>query len=297
MATIGFIGLGTMGGPMARHILAGLSQGDALVLNDRTDDKAQPLLAGGAAWAPTARELAGQCDLVICMVPAIQHVRAVCEGPDGLLAGLQGPLTLVVCSSVAATDVRDLDGWLDGESDGRLRVVDAPVSGGQVGAEAGTLSIMVGGPDELVAPVVDVLNLTGTAVHLGPLGAGEVAKACNQAIVAATITAIAEASVVAERSGLDVAQMFDLLQGGYAGSAVLNDKATRFATKDYSPSGPLWFWVKDLKAYLAEAEATGTDSLVVGPILQAVEGLVETGRGDADTAVIQEWVEQGGRQG
>lgn len=295
MTTVGFIGLGTMGSPMARHILAGLAPDDALVLNDHTDEKARPLLAQGARWAATARELAADCDLVICMVPAIQHVREVCEGPDGLLAGLQHPVTLVVCSSVAATDVRELDASLTEASGGLLHVVDAPVSGGQVGAVAGTLSIMVGGADDLVAPVLEVLNLTGTAVHLGPLGAGEVAKACNQAIVAATITAIAEASVVAERSGLDVGQMFDLLQGGYAGSAVLKDKASRFATKDYSPSGPLWFWVKDLKAYLAEAEATGTDSLVVGPILAVVESLVEAGRGEADTAVIQEWVERGGR--
>lgn len=295
MTTIGFIGLGTMGGPMAGHILDRLPQGDTLVLNDRTDDKARPLMARGATWAATARELAGQCRLVFCMVPAIAHVRAVCEGEDGLLAGVTAPTTLVVCSTVAAQDVRDLDAELREASGGLLRVVDAPVSGGQVGAEAGTLSIMVGGDDELVTPVIEVLNLTGTAVHLGPLGAGEVAKACNQAIVAATITAIAEASVVAERSGLDVARMLELLQGGYAGSAVLKDKARRFAEKDYSPSGPLGFWVKDLKAYLAEAEATGTSSVVAGPILGAVEDLVEAGHGDADTAIIQQWVERGGK--
>ncbi|MEL4357671.1 NAD(P)-dependent oxidoreductase [Luteococcus sp. H154] len=295
MTRIGFIGLGTMGQPMARHIAQNMPAGTSLALNDRSVERAQPMLDLGASWAETARELAATSDLVICMVPAIDHVRTVCDGPDGLLAGIQGPLTLVVCSSVAATDVRELDAWADELSDGRLRVVDAPVSGGQVGAEAGTLSIMVGGPEKLVGPVVEVLNLTGTAAHLGPLGAGQVAKACNQAIVAATITAIAEASVVAERSGLDVGQLFELLQGGYASSAVLKDKASRFATKDYSPSGPLWFWIKDLKAYLAEAQATGTDSLVVGPILAAVEGLVESGRGDADTAVIQEWIEQGGQ--
>ena len=291
MADVGFIGLGVMGGPMARHVAASLAgTGRSLVVNTLEERSAADLVAGGAVWAPTPREVAERCDVVLVMVPDVPAVRALVAGESGLVAGTTAPLTLVICSTVSPQSVRDLDAELGAASGGLLRVVDAPVSGGQRGAEAGTLSIMVGGPQELVTPVLPVLAAAGRPEHLGPLGAGQVAKACNQLICAASLAAIAEASVVAERAGLDVARLLSLLQGGYAGSTILADKAERYATKDYTVSGAARFWIKDLAAYQDEAGRTGTDTLVADRLLGAFTDLTEAGLGDLDTTVVQAWI-------
>ncbi len=292
MGDVGFIGLGVMGGPMAGHVLDGLAgSGRALVVHTVGRSAAEALLDRGARWADSARQLAQRVELVVLMVPGVPEIRSVLDGPDGLLAGVAGPLTLVVCSTVSPQAVRALDEELDGLTGGRVRVVDAPVSGGETGARAGALSIMVGGPDTHVPAVLELLAPAGRAVHLGPLGAGQVAKACNQLIVSAELAAIAEAAVVAERAGLDVAQLLDLLQGGYAGSVVLTDKADRFARKDHAVSGAAKFLVKDLAAYRDEAERTGTATLLADRLHQAFVDLTAAGLGDLDSSVIQSWLE------
>ena len=171
-------------------------------------------------------------------------------------------------------------------------MVDAPVSGGAEGAESGALAIMVGGPDAEAQRAVAVLSACGRAVHLGPLGSGQIAKACNQLIVAAAVVATAEAAVVAERAGLDVAALFDLLGGGYAGSRVMAVKAPRYVTHDHSPSGPARFMVKDLRAWAEEAEGVGVSS-PLAPLLRSLFGAVtDAGLGDLDTAVVQRWIEE-----
>lgn len=279
-----------MGRPMAGHILDGLGPDDTLTIFNAVREGLDDLIDGGARWADSAREVAERSDVVIAMVPDIPQVREVCAGPDGLLAGVSSPTVLVVSSTVAPDGVRALDRELAESSGGLLRVVDAPVSGGEIGARAGTLSIMVGGEDALVERVLPVLSLTGRPLHLGPLGAGQVAKACNQLICAANIAAVAEASVVAERAGLDVAQLFGLLQGGYAGSTIMADKAPRFAAKDYSVSGAAYLWIKDLQAYLDEARRTGTQTVQADRLLHAFSDLTDRGWGREDTAIIQQWI-------
>lgn len=292
MTTVGFIGLGTMGSPMAGHIFSRLPVGDTMVLNDRSSQRVANLLERGAVWADTARELAGQADVVFFMVPDVPQVKAVLEGPDGLLAGVEREILLVVCSTVAPDAVRKLDVEVSESTGGKARVIDAPVSGGEVGAKAGTLSIMVGGPDDLVAKALPYLSLTGNPVHLGPTGAGEVAKACNQLICAANIVANAEAAVVAERAGLDVGKLFELMQGGYAGSKIMADKGPRFVAKDYSVSGAAIFWIKDLLAYLDEAGRTGTATVQADRLLAAFQGVVDAGWGWDDTAIVQKYIEE-----
>ncbi|MGI5951628.1 MAG: NAD(P)-dependent oxidoreductase [Brooklawnia sp.] len=293
MTTIGFIGLGTMGRPMAGHMFSRLPAGDAMVLNDRSTERVADLLAEGAIWADTARELGAQAEVVFFMVPDVPQVKDVLDGPDGLLAGIgDREVLLVVCSTVAPDAIRKFDQEVSEATQGRVRVIDAPVSGGQVGAEAGTLSIMVGGPDELVALAMPYLELTGNPVHLGPTGAGEVAKACNQLICAASLVSIAEAAVVAERAGIDVGKLFELLQGGYAGSTIMADKGPRYAAKDYSVSGAAIFWIKDLLAYLDEAKRTGTPTMQADRLLDAFQGVVDAGWGWEDTAIVQKFIEE-----
>lgn len=288
MTRIGFVGLGRMGRPMAGHILKGLPAADQLLIHDVTSEHLGELIGNGAVFVDSADQLGARCQIVIFMVPDIPQIRAVCEG--GLVAAATEPVTVVVCSTVAPDAVRSLDADLNAASDGRVRVIDAPVSGGEVGAIAGTLSIMVGGEEALVEPVMPYLKYTGNPVHLGPLGAGEVAKACNQLICAATMVANAEAAVVAERAGLDVAKLFDLLQGGYAASKIMTDKAPRFANKDYTVSGAAWLWIKDLGAYLDEAERTGTRTVQGDRLRDAYQQVVDQGMGELDSAVIQKWI-------
>ncbi|MGY1840658.1 MULTISPECIES: NAD(P)-dependent oxidoreductase [unclassified Modestobacter] len=256
---------------------------------DRT--KIQDVLAAGAHWHETAREVGAAADVVVLMVPDMPEVQELLDGADGLLAGLAADSVVVISSTVSPEAVRRLGAELAERPGGPVHVVDAPVSGGEEGATAGTLSIMVGGADEAVARVQPVLGSFGRPVHLGPLGSGQVAKACNQMIVAATVLALGEASVVAERAGLDVAQMLDLLSGGYAASRIMEVKKRRFAEHDHSPSGAARFMVKDLTFAVDEARGSGTATPQTDVLLDVFTRLTEQGLGDQDTAVVQAFVE------
>lgn len=289
--TVGFVGLGVMGRPMARFIMNALRPGGGtLVIHDLSKDRLTDLLDAGAVWADKPADLAKSCDVVVFMVPEIKHVRALLDGPDGLLAATVKPWTLVVSSTCSPQEVRDLQADLTAAGH-PVTVVDAPVSGGAEGAEAGTLSIMMGGEEAAVARVQPILAAAGTAVRMGPLGAGQVAKACNQLIVAAEVVAMSEASLIAERAGLDVAQLFDVLMKGYAASRVMEVKAYRFATHDHSPSGPAKFMIKDLRAVAEEAEVTGVHTVSVEPLRAVFGDLTAAGFGDNDTAVVQGYLE------
>ncbi len=292
MVDIGFLGLGVMGTPMAGHVLARESgRGGRVTVHHRSPARVAGLLDAGAQWAAAPAALAPASEMVVLVLPTIADIREAVGGPDGLLAGATGDLLLVVSSTCSPEEVRDLDRQVRSASRGRVRVVDAPLSGGEEGARAGTLAIMVGGEDADAARVVDALGAAGRAVHLGPLGAGQVAKACNQLIVAATVTATAEVAVVAERSGLDVAALFDLMLGGYAASRVMQVKAPRYVVHDHSPSGPAKFMVKDLAAFAEAAAASGTGSVLLPALAPAWAELTASGWGDADTAVMQRWLE------
>lgn len=289
---IGFIGLGVMGRPMARHILGAGGAGDVVAVTGRGGhERFGDLVDAGALWCDTGRTVAAGSDVVVLIPPTIADVRAILEGPDGVLAGVDRQCRIVVSSTTSPQEVRDLDPWVRETTGGLARIVDAPVSGGSEGAEAGTLSVMVGGADEDAAVVVGALSPTGRAVHLGPLGAGQVAKACNQLIVAAQVVALAEASLIAERAGIDVAALFDLLKGGYAGSRIMEVKAWRFATHDHSPSGPAKFMIKDLRAVAEEADRSGLALNLVAPLREVFGNLTDDGLGDLDTSVVQQYVE------
>ncbi len=285
---VGFVGLGVMGRPMAGQLLRA---GFGLRVTARRPATIDTLVAAGARWQPTPRDLA-TADVVVVMVPDLPDVEAVLDGPDGLLAGVHRPVRIVVCSTVSPDGLRALDTRVRRTSGGLARLVDAPVSGGEEGAVAGSLSIMLGGADDDVAIVLPVLRAFGTAAHLGPLGAGQVAKACNQLIVAATVLALGEAAVVAERAGLDVAALFALLGRGFAGSRVLEVKARRFADHDHSPSGPAKFMVKDLGFATDEAERTDTATPLLDILRGVFTDLTARGFGEQDTAVVQSYLEQ-----
>lgn len=279
---MGVIGLGAMGEPMARLLL---QQHGALVITGRSPKPT--LVEAGATWATTPRELAAQSGVVLSMLPDLPQLELALDGPDGLLAGLGGDdrLLVLIGSTSSAPGVRALAERLGAETDDRVRVVDCPVSGGVDGATAGTLSIMLGGEPEDAERAAALLAPCGTPVHLGPLGAGQVAKACNQLVVAATITALGEATVLADRSGIDLDALWTLLGGGYAGSNLLASRRQKLVDGDDSPSGIARYMIKDLSFAADIAEATGTNPALI-PTLQAFfDEIDERGYGERDISV------------
>ncbi len=286
--SVGFIGLGKMGLPMALNYLKA-DIGD-LRVTGRSRDRAADALEAGAIWIATPRQLADACSIIIIMVPDLPQVEELLFGPDAVSSS-SSSVTVVVCSSVSPVGIREIAERLTTATSGRMTIVDAPVSGGTEGAVSGTLSIMVGGDPHSVEAVRPVLATFGTPVHLGPLGSGDIAKACNQLIVAATISAIGEASVIAERSGLDLAALLSLLEGGYAGSRVLEAKKQRIIDGDYAPTGIARYMGKDLGFAAAAAAATDTATPLLDVLRKSFDGLVSAGLGDLDLAVVHRYIQ------
>lgn len=284
---VGVWGLGAMGEPMARHLLDARG---SLTVHARHERRA--LTDAGAHWAPTARDLAAACDAILVMLPDLPQLEEHLEGPDGLLAGVQGrELLLMIGSTSSPVGVRDLAERLP---DG-IRVVDCPVSGGQDGATAGTLSIMLGGDTADTDLAASLLDPCGTPVRLGPLGAGEVAKACNQMVVAATIVALGEATELAARSGVDPAALWDLLGGGYAGSNLLASRRDKLVRGDDSPSGIAQYMVKDLGFAADVAAATDTRPALLPALRATFDEIVDRGLGERDIAVTRRFTAERSR--
>jgi 2-hydroxy-3-oxopropionate reductase len=288
-ATTGVIGLGVMGHPMAANILR---SGTAVHITGRSPEKYGDLIEAGAVWHNTAQSLADAVGVIVLMLPDLPQVEEMLAGPDGILAGRFDDLLLIIASTSSPIEVRDLGRRLSQETKGRVRVIDAPVSGGSEGAKAGTLSIMVGGDKRDVNDAWPVLAACGNPVHLGPLGSGQVAKACNQMIVAATVLALGEAAVLADRSGLELDKLFGVLAGGYAGSRILETRGDRIVREDYSPSGAARYLVKDLGFAATVAQATGTRTVLLPVLKAAFEELTEQGYGDNDIAVTRRYMAQ-----
>ena len=288
-AATGVIGLGVMGHPMAANILR---SGPAVHITGRSPEKYGDLIEAGAVWHDTAQSLADAVGVIVLMLPDLPQVEEMLAGPDGILAGRFDDLLLIIASTSSPIEVRDLGRRLTQETEGRIRLIDAPVSGGSEGAHAGTLSIMVGGDRRDVNDAWPVLAACGNPVHLGPLGSGQVAKACNQMIVAATVLALGEAAVLADRSGLELDKLFRLLAGGYADSRILQTRGDRIVKEDYSPSGAARYLVKDLRFAATVAQVTGTHAVLL-PVLQAAfQELTERGYGDDDIAVTRRYIAQ-----
>lgn len=281
---LGVIGLGAMGLPMASHLLAAHG---ALTVHSRTPKP--ELERAGARWAATPRELAEHSDAVLVMLPDLPQLEPMLTGPDSLLASGTSLLLMIgsTCSPVA---LRDLAARLSTESDGRVRVLDCPVSGGDTGARSGNLSIMAGGTDEDADRAARLLAPCGTLRHLGPLGAGEVTKACNQMIVGATMLALADATVLAQRSGIAPSDLFDALSGGYAGSRLLEDKRSRLEGDDVTPGGIAAYMAKDLQFAAEVATDTRTRASLLPRLQEMYDELLAAGLGQDDLAVAKRFV-------
>jgi 2-hydroxy-3-oxopropionate reductase len=273
-----------MGKPIAERLL--VSQGRLTVWN-RTPAKAAALAARGARTALSPADAAA--DITLTVLTDLPDVKHILGGDDGLLAGwrranIDRPV-LVVHGTVSPTDVAALAEELADEGIGLL---DAPLSGGVAGAESGALSVMVGGEDWAVTKARPILEAVGsTVVHFGPPGAGEIAKACNQVVVASTVTAIAESLVLADAWGLDRAQLLRILAGGLADSEVLRQKRERWLDQDFTGGGSAANQLKDLRFAAETARAKGLRLPLSLTLKQAFEHMISEGFGDLDHSAIE----------
>jgi 2-hydroxy-3-oxopropionate reductase len=285
-ASLAVLGLGPMGGPMAHNLLAAHP---GLTVWNRTSTKTQPLVRLGARAAASPAEAAS--DVVLTILPDLQQVESLLPGDDGLLAGWEAKKitdpVLVVHGTVSPTAVAALGERL--RRDNGVRVLDAPVSGGTAGAENGTLSIMVGGDEETARSLEPVFGAMGTTVrYMGPSGSGALAKACNQVIVAATVTAVSEAMLLARSGGLDLTVMLELLRGGLANSEVLRQKGERWLTSDFTGGGSAQNQLKDLGFVLDAATMHGLDLPVSSAVNALFQDMVAEGDGALDHTGIHE---------
>ncbi|GAB2474507.1 2-hydroxy-3-oxopropionate reductase [Xylanimonas ulmi] len=243
---IGFIGLGIMGKPMAKNLLAA---GHDLVVRDPNAQAVAELVALGATAATTPREVAERTDLVLTMLPNSPQVTEVVLGDGGVIEGVHAGLAFVDMSSIAPAVSREVARALAARG---VPMLDAPVSGGEPFAVAGTLSFMVGGPQETFDACRDVLGAMGSSVvRVGDIGAGNIAKLANQAIVAVNIAAVAEALVMAQKAGVDPEAVVSAISGGLAGSNVMSAKAPMMLDRSFAPGFRINLHLKDLTNVIA----------------------------------------------
>jgi 2-hydroxy-3-oxopropionate reductase len=248
---VGFVGLGIMGKPMAGHLIAG---GHTLFLKTRREVPAELISAGGAACA-TAREVAEKSDVIITMVPDTPDVEAVLFGEGGIAEGLSAGKIVVDMSSISPIATKAFAEKIAALG---CSYLDAPVSGGEVGAKNAALSIMVGGDEETFARMKPLFDLMGkTVTHVGPAGSGQVAKVANQIIVALTIEAVAEGLVFASKAGADPAKVRQAITGGLATSRILELHGERMIKRTFDPGFRIKLHQKDLTLALDNAKALG----------------------------------------
>jgi 2-hydroxy-3-oxopropionate reductase len=278
---VAFVGLGIMGRPMARHLL------DAdvpLTVHSRSSRPVDELVALGAARAGSAAQAAAAADVVITMLPDTPDVEQVVMGAGGVVEGIAPGSLVIDMSTIDPSAARRIASEL---AAGGVAMLDAPVSGGQQGAIDATLSIMIGGDDAAVDRATPLLRLLGTTlVHVGPSGAGQVCKACNQLVVASTIETVAEAIALAERSGVDAARVREALMGGFAGSKILEMHGQRMLDRSFEPGFRVRLHAKDARIVLDAAAEVGLDLPGFEPVARRLEKLADSGGGDLDHSAL-----------
>ena len=273
MSTIAFIGLGIMGSPMAVHLQ---NAGHTVVGYNRTPEKTGPLVAAGGRAASSVAEAVADADVVAVMVPDSPDVTEVLTGEDGVFAAAR-PGTLVIDFSSIRPDVTVQ--LAEQARERGFRYLDAPVSGGEAGAKNAALSIMVGGTEEDFAAAEEIFGAVGrTVVHVGPSGSGQTVKAANQLIVAGHIALLAEAVVFLEAYGVDTTAAIEVLGGGLAGSAVLDQKAGKMLDREFEPGFRIDLHHKDLGIFTSAAREQG----VVAPMGALVAQLMAAARAAGD---------------
>jgi 2-hydroxy-3-oxopropionate reductase len=281
MKRVGFIGLGLMGKPMARNLM---QAGYPLTVHNRSRGPVDELAAEGATPATSPEEVAAQVDVVITCLPDSPDVELVALGPDGIIAGGHPGLTLIDMSTIAPAVAVHIAGQL---AERGIRWLDAPVSGGDIGAGQGTLSIMVGGDEVVFQDCLELFQAMGkNIVHVGGNGAGQVAKACNQIVVAGTMAAMGEALVLAAKAGADVERVVEAIRGGAARCWALEVRAPQILRRDLGPGFKARMQYKDLNIVLDAGKTYQVSLPVTGAVRELYTAMMAAGRGELDNSAI-----------
>lgn len=281
MERIGFIGLGIMGKPMAMNLL---KAGYPLSVLARASAGTQEVISAGAKARPTPAAVAEVSDIVITMLPDSPQVEEVILGPNGVLEGIQRGGLIIDMSTVLPATARRV---AVAARERGVEALDAPVSGGQVGAQNATLSIMVGGSAEAFQRARPIFEKLGkNIVHVGEAGAGQVTKAANQIVVAVTIAAVSEALVLAAKAGVDPAKVREALLGGFAQSRILDLHGNRMLQRNFQPGFKAKLHRKDLSIILDTARELGVALPATGVVTELMNALIARGGGEMDHSAL-----------
>lgn len=284
MDTVGFIGLGVMGRPMAKHILA---KGFPVVVYNRSRAAIDELVAAGATAAVSPADVARQAAVVITMVADTPDVEQVLSGPDGVLDTLRPGSVVIDMSSISPVATRGFAAAVAAKGSAML---DAPVSGGEIGAINGTLSIMVGGDGDALARVRPILACMGNPeriVHVGSEpGSGQVCKVCNQVAIGGALAGVSEAFALARKAGVDPARVREALLGGFAASRVLEVHGERMLKDNYVPGFRARLYQKDLRLATETAAANGVAIPATAVVSQLLNALMAAGGGELDYSAL-----------
>ena len=284
---IAFIGMGIMGAPMAQNLL---KAGYAVTVHTRTQSRAQPVLEAGAKWADSPAAAAVNADVVITCVTDTPDVQAVLLGEKGVIESARPGLVCIDMSTISPEATQAMAETL---SQRGVQLLDAPVSGGQIGAIEAKLSIMVGGSKETVEQVRPILAVMGrTITHCGPVGFGQTTKLANQVMVIHTIMSIAEGIAFAEKAGLDLQTTYEVTCGGAAYSHSLKHLGAKIIAGDMKPAFMVDLQLKDLRLVMEFAEKIGQPLPGTGLAMQLLEKLAKMGRGKDGTQALVDVIRQ-----
>jgi 2-hydroxy-3-oxopropionate reductase len=285
--TIGFIGLGIMGKPMARNLL---KAGYSLTVYNRSRAAADELSKEGAERAGSSKEVAERSEVVITMLPDSPDVELVYLGENGIFSGLKPGTLLIDMSSISPVVARRLAA--QAETAG-CAMIDAPVSGGEAGAIGATLSIMIGGTEAAVERAMPIFRALGkNIVQVGGPGAGQVTKAANQMVVGTTIAIVAEALVLAAKAGVDPGKVRQALLGGFAQSKILEAHGQKMLDRNFQPGFRIRLHEKDMKIALATGSEYGVPLVVTGVVGQLMTAMKGLGKGELDHSALVNFVEE-----
>lgn len=284
MKKIGFVGLGIMGKPMSKNLLAA---GYSLTVYDINQAAVDEVATAGAAAAKSAAEVAAASDIVITMLPNSPHVKTAVMGEKGVLEGAKEGLILVDMSSIAPLASQEIEKAC---AEKGVKMIDAPVSGGEPKAVDGTLSIMVGGDEAVFNEVYDILMVMGgSAVLCGDVGAGNTTKLANQIIVALNIAAVSEAFMLAKKAGVDPLKVFDAIKGGLAGSTVMNAKVPMILDNNFNPGFKIDLHIKDLNNVLETGHAIGSPLPLSAAVMEMMQWLTANDCGQNDHSALAKY--------
>jgi 2-hydroxy-3-oxopropionate reductase len=282
--TIGFIGLGLMGRPMAHNLL---KRGFPLVVHSRSPAPVDELVAAGAQRADSPAAVARKATRIITMLPDSPDVEVVLEGPNGILSAIQPGTIIIDSSSISPVVAKRLAAAAAAHG---AVMLDAPVSGGEIGAIGGTLSIMVGGDADAfdtVRPILEAMGQPERIIRIGDAGAGQICKVCNQMVIGGTLAAVSEAFALAHKAGVDAAKVRQALLGGFAASRVLEVHGERILTGNYKPGfRAQQLYAKDYRVAAETLSANSTPAPVTAAVHQLVTALVASGGGSDDYSAL-----------